>query len=105
MQSNASAVKHAGAQTATSAPDPNDLDALQQLNVRLRKMRINQIKRLAALRGMSLAEYLDDLVARDVKHEQDALRRTFEEEQDRVRRELAALEHEVAPSGAGRSAT
>ena len=103
MRSDASALKHAGAPTAASAPDPDDLDAPQQLNVRLRKMRINQIKRLAALRGVTMAEYLDGLVAEDVQREQDALRRTFLEEQARVRRELAALEDEVAHSRAGRS--
>lgn len=80
------------APSSRGAEQDTEQDAYtQQLNVRFKPRRVNQVRRLAASRGESLQEYFDRLVLQDVKREQKRLMKALAAEEDRVLAERRAL--------------
>lgn len=71
-------------------------DEIVQVNVRLRRPRVDIARRIAAAHDETLTAYIDRLLADDMNKESESLLRRFDEEEQAVRsaREAALREME-----------
>lgn len=70
-------------------------DELVQVNVRLRRARVEIARRIAAAHNETLTAYFDRLLADDMDRESAALLKAFDEEEQAVRDARAAALREL----------
>lgn len=81
-------------QSAVSAAEVAE-DEIVQVNVRLRRPRVEIARRIAAAHEETLTAYIDRLLADDMERESTALLKAFDDEEQAVRDAKAAALREL----------
>jgi hypothetical protein len=84
-----------GAKMTDGLEEPLDTE-LQQVNLRLPRRRVDQARRLASSRRISLPQYIDQLILDDVEQQKDTLLRKYTQEEEQARRAREEMLRELA---------